>query len=77
VLAKTFRAMNAGGNASLESVMTSTSTELERLGYAQTPQLVGSKAVYSSDLNFRTLVTAPRQLGDERSARRRKKARAR
>ena len=77
VLAKTFRAMNAGGSASLESVMTSTSTELERLGYAQTPQFLGSKAVYSSDLNLRTLVAAPRKLGDEKSARRRKKARAR
>ena len=57
--------------------MASTSTELERLGYAQTPQFLGSKAVYSSDLNLRTLVTAPRKLGDEKSARRRKKARAR
>jgi hypothetical protein len=77
VLAKTLRAMNAGASASLESVMTSTSTELERLGYSQTPQLVGSKAVYTSDLNLHTLVTAPRQLGDEKAARRRKKVRAR
>ena len=76
VLAKTFRAMNNGASASLESVMSSTADELDRLGYAQTPELVGSKQVYTSDLNLRTLVTAPEQLKVERTARRKKKARA-
>ncbi len=76
VLAKTFRAMNAGAQASLESVMTSTAGELGRLGYAQTPQLVGSKAVYTGDLNLRTLVSAPKRIQQQKAAVRRKKARA-
>lgn len=77
VLAKTFRAMNNGANASIKDVMDATANELGIIGYAQTPQFVGSEKVYSSDLNFRDLVSDPKKVEARKAAQRRKKARSR
>jgi metacaspase-1 len=78
VLARTLREMKQGdGRSSLEAAVKDTRTELVRLGYSQTPEMIGSSAKYTARVNLVDLVRSPSRDAPARKAPPRKRAKRR